>query len=79
MHIQASGIFLGKDKTGNPAYFASMNGHTQVVTMAFIDSSVGDLIEIAKKQTCGMKVRPDSVTGSIGLLSFTWETDRLCK
>jgi len=30
------------------------------------------------KQVCLLKVRPDTVTISIGFISATWETERLC-
>lgn len=45
---------------------------------AFLNFALPFMEEIAKK-ACNYKIKPQSITVSVGLISATWETDKLCK
>lgn len=45
---------------------------------AFLNFAFPSMEEIAKK-ACNYKIKPQTITVSIGIISATWETDKLCK
>lgn len=44
---------------------------------SFLNSVFPSMEDVAKK-ACGYKIRPQSITISVGIISVTWETDKLC-
>jgi hypothetical protein len=36
-------------------------------------------MEEVAKRACGYKIKPQSITVSIGVISVTWDTEKLCK
>jgi hypothetical protein len=45
---------------------------------SFLNFAFPSMEEIAKK-ACNYKIKPQSITVSVGFISATWETDKLCK
>tara|TARA_R110000868_G_scaffold99515_11_gene273818 strand:+ start:2195 stop:2482 length:288 start_codon:yes stop_codon:yes gene_type:complete len=64
---------------GKLSYMANVNGEYKIVENQFVMSVASDLIKKAKELACNLPVKPDSVNASIGVVSFSWNTDRLCK
>lgn len=44
----------------------------------FFNIAFPSMEEIAKN-ACNYKIKPQSITVSIGIVSVTWETDKLCR
>ncbi|MDA9189517.1 hypothetical protein N9O57_00905 [bacterium] len=72
-------INLLPEKNGTLTYIAQVDGVQQRVESKFVLGLADDLLEKAKKLACHLKLRPDTVQASIGVISFSWETKRLCK
>lgn len=71
-------INLLPEKDGTLTYIAKINGVDQKVQSKFVLGIADDLITKAKELACNLKLRPDSVDASIGVISFSWDTARLC-
>ena len=54
-------------------------GELIIADALFLEKSMPSLLEAAKKVFCKSKIKPESVTISVGLFSGTWSIDKLCK
>ncbi|MCP4912805.1 MAG: hypothetical protein GY909_06780 [Oligoflexia bacterium] len=78
-HAQTKFVDLQPTSTGKLVYMANVDGKYQKVENTFVLGLAEDALKKAKELACGLKLRPDSVDASIGVISFSWDTEKLCK
>ena len=75
-----SEIFLGLDSKNNPTYFMrGADGEIRVVQSAVLDKMMKSAFESAKSFACSQSIVPESVSVSVGVLSASWNTVKLCE
>jgi hypothetical protein len=75
-------VVVTKNKTGEFQYFLApinTSGHLTAFTLQDSVRDLDKLVEQAAKLICGNKLKPESVTLSVPVLSATWNVDQLCK
>lgn len=76
---QNSRIFIQNDSSGNPKlYTYSKTGQLVVITNEEINKITTLFFEKAKS-LCQVQYRPESFTGSLGIISITWNLNQICK
>lgn len=64
---------------GKMLYGVKENGDSpKPASLSVFNDTVDDLIQKAKDSACGMKIKPSSVEVSMGLVSMSWDTEKLC-
>ena len=46
---------------------------------SMLRSMAEEALKKAKEYSCSLSIKPASITVSIGVVSFSWESEKLCK